>query len=173
MALSKITNSGVAASGLPAGTILKVTSTINDFNLSHTAEVTTQTDTGIAAIDMTRTQASSKFLISLNGGRYVIGYTSGYATYFYAKEGSGSYANVNDGTGIEQAVEFIYTNDPTHNNQGSHSAQFLYTPTSSTDDCSFKVYYTRFGNNSTQTNFNKHDNIAGASLCFTVMEIAG
>jgi len=158
---------------MPTGSVLKVKSTINDLSLNNTAEVSTQTDTGIAAIDMTRTQTSSKFLISLNGGRYIVGYTSGYATYFYAKEGSGSYANVNDGTGYEQAVEFNYSNDPSNNNQGSHSAQFLYTPTSSTDDCSFKVYYTRFGNNSTQTAFNRHDNVAGSSLCFTIMEIAG
>ena len=157
---------------MPTGSVLKTKSTINDLNLSHTAQVSTQTDTGIAAIVMTRTQTSSKFLISLHGGRFLVGSGAGYSTYFYAKEGSGSYANVNDGTGTEQAVEFVFTID-TQNVQGSHSAQFFYTPTSSTDDCSFKVYFTRYGTTSTQSDFNRHDNIAGASLCFTVMEIAG
>ena len=171
--VSKITNGGVASTGLPDGSVLQVTSTINDLQLSHTAEVSTQTEvTGITAIDMTRTQTSSKFLISLQGGRCIALNGAGYASYFYAKEGSGSYANVNDGSGYEQAVEFIFHNTGSTNIQIPHSAQFLYTPTSSTADCSFKVYFTRFGSLASTTYYNRFDSTAGSSLCFTITEIA-
>ena len=172
MALSKITNDGVASSGLPTGTVLAVSTIDSDLNLSHTAAVNTPTDTGIGAISMTRTQNSSKFLISLTGGRMRSRASAGYNVYFYAKEGTGSYASVATGTDEEQSVSFNFTN-MTDNIQVPHSNQFLYTPTSSTDDCDFKVYFTRFGNTSTSTEFNIHDNNAGARMHFTVMEIAG
>lgn len=162
---------GSALTGVSAGKVLQVKSTYNDTDLSHTAAQNTQTDTGVTPIDMTRTQNDSKFLISISGGRSLAVSSSGYHTYFYAKEGSGSYANVNDGTGYQQAVEFLFTPDG-NNIQIPHSAQFLYTPTSSTDDCSFKIYFTRFGSISTATYWNRYDS-NGVGFCFTVMEIAG
>lgn len=175
MALIRLNNQSLTSvTTLPAGVggkVLQVKSTFNDTNFSHTAQVTTQTDTGVTPIDMTRTQNDSKFLISISGGRSLVVNGGGYHTYFYAKEGSGSYANVNDGTGYEQAVEFLYTPDAT-NQQLPHSAQFLYTPTSSTDDCSFKIYFTRFGSVTTETAWNRYDS-NGNGFCFTVMEIAG
>jgi hypothetical protein len=163
----------VGSNGLPSGSVLQVKSIDSDLNLSHTAAVQTPTDTGIGAISMTRTQNSSKFLISLTGGRARVRASAGYNVYFYAKEGTGSYASVATGTDEEQSLSFLFTNMSTDNIQVPHSSQFLYTPTSSTADCDFKVYFTRFGNTSTSTEFNIHDSNAGARLHFTVTEIAG
>ena len=162
----------IGASGMPSGSVLQVKSINSDLNLSHTAQVQTPTDTGIGAISMTRTQNSSKFLISLTGGRTRVRASAGYNVYFYVKEGTGSYTSVATGTDEEQSISFHFTN-MTDNIQVPHSSQFLYTPTSSTDDCDFKAYFTRFGNTSTSTEFNIFDSNAGARLHFTVMEIAG
>jgi len=160
------------SSSLPSGSVLQVKSIDSDLNLSHTAEIQTPTDTGIGAISMTRTQNSSKFLISLTGGRMRARASAGYNVYFYAKEGTGSYTSVASGTNKQQSLAFLYTN-MTDNIQMPHSSQFLYTPTSSTADCDFKVYFTRFGTTSTSTEFNIFDSNAGARLHFTVTEIAG
>ena len=162
------------SSSLPSGSVLQVKSIDSDLHLTHTAEVQTPTDTGIGAISMTRTQNSSKFLISLTGGRMRTRAAAGYNVYFYAKEGTGSYASVvtTGTTDEENSLGFFYTN-MTDTMQSPTAIQYLYTPTSSTADCDFKVYFTRFGTASNSTAFNLFDTNAGARMHFTVMEIAG
>ena len=79
MALTKLNNNSLHAitdsSALKnaTGMVLQVKSTDN--SLTHSPAnngPANVADTGVTAIDMTRTVSGSKFLIQLNGGRWVI-----------------------------------------------------------------------------------------------------
>ena len=67
MALSKITNNGVATSGLPAGSVVQVVSTT--YNTTQSATSTTWVDTGLTA-SITPTSASNKILVMISGSMY-------------------------------------------------------------------------------------------------------
>lgn len=179
MALTKLNNNSLHAitdgSALKnaTGMVLQVKSTDN--SLTHSPAnngPANVADTGVTAIDMTRTVSGSKFLIELNGGRWIItGNSSGYYTFFYVKEGTGSYAAATGGNAGTNANAFHYNTSGGQETQGTHSASYLYTPTSSTADCSFKVYAARY--NATNPGYWNITDSAGARLNFTVTEIAG
>ena len=163
-----LSSSAIASGDLPAGTVVKVGSQSSQLSSQPS---TTLADVGIPEISMTRTISGSKFLCLLSGGRSIVnGTSSGYFTFFFAKEGSGSYASVS-GTGGANSLEFQYNANGGQETQQGHTAAYLYTPTSSTANVSFKVYAQRY--NSTNPGAWNQCNAAGARVFFTVMEIAG
>ena len=66
MALSKITNNGVATSGLPAGSVLQVVTAV-DTALRTTTSQTFVVGGNTAQVSITPTSATSKFLITCCG----------------------------------------------------------------------------------------------------------
>ena len=66
MALSKITNDGVATSGLPAGSVLQVVTAV-DTALRTTTSQTFVVGSNTAQVSITPTAATSKFLITCCG----------------------------------------------------------------------------------------------------------
>ena len=64
MALSKITNSGVAASGLPAGSVLQTVQAVKSDTQSTTS--ITRVDVSGLSVNITPTSASSKILVMLD-----------------------------------------------------------------------------------------------------------
>ena len=67
MALSKITNDGVATSGLPAGSVLQVVSANNSQQITTTG--TTYIDTNLTA-SITPSSSSNKILVMFSGSMY-------------------------------------------------------------------------------------------------------
>jgi hypothetical protein len=64
MALSKITNDGVATSGLPAGAVLQVVSATKTDKFTHSSTTFT-TVTGLT-VDITPSSTASKILVTIN-----------------------------------------------------------------------------------------------------------
>lgn len=102
MALSKITNDGVAISGLPAGSVLQVVQAIKTDSASTTS--TSFTNTGLAA-SITPSSTSSKILIMVNT---VIGQSNFQKRVHLNLTGGNTATYIGDaGTGVESAVTVV------------------------------------------------------------------
>lgn len=102
MALSKITNDGVATSGLPAGSVLQVVQGLKTDSASTTS--TSFTNAGLSA-SITPSSTSSKILIIVNT---VIGQSNFQKRVHLKLTGGNTATYIGDaGTGVESAVTVV------------------------------------------------------------------
>ena len=148
----------------PAGSVLQVQSNVT----TSASNITSATiaDSGIAALSMTRTTTTSKILLEVTGGRCLVnGYESW--TYFYVSENAGAYADVASGP-----VE--YNQDNAGTGQFTHTARYLYTPSTSVTSIAAKVYYKNTGGTTATGLWHYGTATAGSvpPFVFTMTEIA-
>ena len=102
MALSKITNDGVATSGLPAGSVLQVVQGLTTDSASTTSTIFT--NAGLSA-SITPSSTSSKILIIVNT---VIGQSNFQKRVHLKLTGGNTATYIGDaGTGVESAVTVV------------------------------------------------------------------
>lgn len=174
MALSKITNDGVAISGLPAGSVLQVVSATKTDKQSTTSS--TAVDITGLSVSITPTSASSKILV-----RCDINYGGNLNVYiaFFVKRDAANMLVSTAGTGNQINSTFAAGADNNNHdykmNGVSHS--YLDSP-ATTSQITYKVQFasTNGGTAATVNAPYQTQNdvyIIGGTSTITVMEIAG
>ena len=186
MALSKITNGGVAASGIPSGGILQVVNSIMTYSQDYVGTIdTAYTVQSAASTDWVTSitiNQGNKILVQLNlNVAKDDGDPNCYYDLLYDVDGSNSYTNVAVGdvagsrsrhTGNVRSYTDVY-------NIEESTCCFLFTPTISgaTGVVRFKVNITQraAGNRSFLVNATESNNSEGGSVpsSLTAIEIAG
>tara|TARA_S200002703_G_C3714624_1_gene219526 strand:- start:293 stop:772 length:480 start_codon:yes stop_codon:yes gene_type:complete len=159
MALSKITNDGVATSGLPAGSVLQVVnSAVAPSNITTTS--TSFVTTGVS-ISITPTSTSSKIIIMLTGGGHYVPESSQFC-YVTVFRGA---TNIGDTT---RGLETFYSLSSTPEIR-SHALSVVDSP--NTTSSTTYTFYMRKDGGATAYQFNGA--IDRSELTVIAMEIAG
>jgi len=155
MALSKITNDGVATSGLPAGSVLQIVEGTHSAQVS--TALTTFQDASLSA-SITPSSTSSKILITVACSVY---HGSAKFTELTIYRGA-----TNLGTGTESSIGSVYggASDIWHN----ASIMYLDSP-STTSSTTYTLYYKKDPTGG--SNANLHSGRLGGSKIY-LMEIA-
>ena len=160
MALSKITNDGVATSGLPAGSVVQVVST--KYNTQQSTSSTTYVDTTLTA-SITPSSASNKILVMVSGAMFNgSGTAHGVLTVFRGNSSTGTNLDPNGASGYGFGTAYGDTAAVKANVVG-----FVLDSPSTTSSTTYTVAIRRNGGSGTI-----YLNVNSDTASLTLMEIA-